>query len=149
MNLTLIVNPNNEYYDNPVSFCEGGSYTWNNQVITASGLYTDTVDNEYGCYDVYKLEVTVNPVYFFTEYDTVCANELPIVWQGRTISQAGTTTVTLHTVNGCDSTYQLILMVTPNYFITETATVCDNEEYVWEGHEYIQIGQRAADTYTI
>ena len=149
VNLTLIVNPNNEYYDNPVSFCEGGSYTWNNQVITESGLYTDTVDNEFGCYDVYKLEVTVNPVYSFTEYDTVCDNELPIVWQGRTISQAGTTIADYHTANGCDSIYYLVLTVTPTFYEEMTATVCDNEEYIWEGHEYIQIGQRIADTYTI
>jgi 3'-phosphoadenosine 5'-phosphosulfate sulfotransferase (PAPS reductase)/FAD synthetase len=149
VNLTLIVNPNNEYYDNPVSFCEGGSYTWNNQTITESGLYTDTVDNEFGCYDVYKLEVTVNPVYSFTEYDTVCDNELPIVWQGRTVSQAGTITADYHTASGCDSIYYLVLTVTPTYYEEVTATVCDNEEYVWEGHEYIQIGQRVADTYTI
>ena len=148
VNLTLIVNPNNEYFDNPVTFCEGGSYNWNGQIITEPGLYTDTVDNDFGCYDVYKVEVTVNPVYSFTEYDTVCDNELPIVWQGRTISQAGTHTADYHTVNGCDSIYTLKLTVNPTHFIPETATVCDNEEYVWDGHE-VEIGILQAGTYTI
>ncbi|MBP5650580.1 MAG: T9SS type A sorting domain-containing protein [Bacteroidales bacterium] len=147
VNLTLIVNPNNEYYENPVSFCEGGSFEWNNQIITESGLYTDTVDNDYGCYDVYKLEVTVHPVYSFTEYDTVCDNELPVVWQGRTINQAGTTTVNYHTTNGCDSTFQLVLTVNPSYFIPETVNICDIEEYVWEGHN-VAIGQHGVGTYT-
>ena len=146
--LHLTVNPNNEYYDTPVSFCEGGSYTWNNQVITESGLYTDTVSNDFGCYDVYKVVVTVNPIYSFTEYDTVCANELPIVWQGRSIEQGGTHTADYHTGNGCDSIYTLVLTVNPTYFIPETATVCDNEEYVWEGHE-VEIGIQSAGSYTI
>ncbi|MBO6051767.1 MAG: T9SS type A sorting domain-containing protein [Bacteroidales bacterium] len=146
--LHLTVNPNNEYYDNPVTFCEGGSYIWNGQTITESGLYTDTVDNDYGCYDVYKVEVTVNPVYSFTEYDTVCANELPIVWQGRTIGQGGTHTADYHTATGCDSIYTLTLTVNPIYLIPETATVCDNEEYVWEGHN-VEIGILSEGTYTI
>ena len=149
VNLTLIVNPNNEYYDNPVTFCEGGSYIWNGQTITQSGIYTDTVDNDFGCYDVFKVVVTVNPVYSFTEYDTVCDNELPIVWQGREISQEGTHTADYHTMNGCDSIYTLMLTVNPTYFFPVTATTCDNEEYVWEGHEHIHIGLREADTYII
>ena len=148
VNLTLIVNPNNEYYDNPVTFCEGGSYIWNGQTITQSGIYTDTVDNDFGCYDVFKVVVTVNPVYSFTEYDTVCDNELPIVWQERTIGQGGTHTADYHTVNGCDSIYTLILTVNPIYLIPETATVCDNEEYVWEGHN-VEIGILSEGTYTI
>lgn len=148
VNLTLTVNPNNIYYDDPITFCEGGSYVWNNRTITESGTYTDTVDNQYGCYDVNILVVTVNPVYSFSEYDTVCDNELPIMWQGRQISQEGTHTATYHTVNGCDSIYTLTLTVNPTYYTPETATVCDNDEYVWEGHN-MQIGQRAAGTYTI
>ena len=148
VNLTLTVNPNNIYYDDPITFCEGGSYVWNNRTITESGTYTDTVDNQYGCYDVNILVVTVNPVYSFSEYDTVCDNELPIMWQGRQISQKGTHTATYHTVNGCDSIYTLTLTVNPTYYTPETATVCDNDEYVWEGHN-MQIGQRAAGTYTI
>ena len=148
VNLTLTVNPNNIYYDDPISFCEGGSYVWNNQTITESGTYTDTVDNQYGCYDVNILVVTVNPVYHYTEYDTVCDNELPVVWQGRQINQAGTHTADYQTINSCDSIYTLVLTVNPTYYTPETATVCDNDEYVWEGHN-VQIGQRVAGTYTI
>ena len=138
--LHLTINPNNEYYDDPVSICEGDFYEWNNQIITESGTYTDTVTNNYNCYDVYKIVVTVNPVYQIDEYDTVCSNELPIIWQGRTISYAGITTVTYQSVNYCDSTYRLFLTVYPDYFYEDTATTCDNEAYVWEGHEHIQIG---------
>ena len=148
VNLTLTVNPNNEYFDNPVSFCAGSSYEWNGQIITESGLYTDTVPNNYGCYDVYKLLVSVNSMYEITEYDTVCDNELPIEWQGRQISQAGTHIADYQTANGCDSVYTLVLTVNPTYYISETATVCDNEEYAWDGHNVL-IGQRAAGTYVI
>ena len=146
--LHLTVNPNNIYYDDPITFCEGGSYVWNNQTITESGTYTDTVDNQYGCYDVNILVVTVNPVYSFSDYDTVCANELPYSWQGRQINQGGNHNAEYHTTNGCDSIYHLVLTINPTYFIPETATVCDNEEYVWEGHE-VEIGIQPAGTYTI
>jgi len=148
VNLTLIVNPNNEYYDNPVSICEGSSYEWNGQVITESGIYTDTVPNEYNCYDVYKVVVTVNPVFQYDEYDTVCSNELPIIWQGRTINQAGLTEASYHSINYCDSTYRLHLTVNPSYFIEANATTCDNEAYVWEGHN-VEIGLLQAGSYTI
>ncbi len=136
--LHLTVNPNNEYYDVPVSFCEGGSYTWNNQVITESGLYTDTVDNEYGCYDVYKLVVTVNPVYSFTEYDTVCSSELPITWKGKTINQAGTTPAEYHTINGCDSIYYLVLTVNTSYNQSESEIICQNDlPYTWRDTNFL------------
>lgn len=147
--LTLTVNPNNEFFDDPVVMCQGETYTWNDQVITESGLYTDTVDNQYGCYDVYKLLVTVNPTYSFDEYDTVCQNELPIVWRGRSFNQASNYDFVYETINGCDSIYHFTLTVNPSYLYEENDDVCANETYVWENHEYISIGQREVGSYII
>lgn len=147
--LNLTVNPNNEFFDDPVTICQGETYTWNDQVITESGLYTDTVDNQYGCYDVYKLMVTVNPTYSFDEYDTVCQNGLPIVWRGRTFNQASSYDFVYETINGCDSIYHFTLSVNPSYLFEENDDVCTNETYVWEGHESIEIGQMTVGTHII
>ena len=147
--LNLTVNPNNEFFDDPVIMCQGETFTWNGQVITESGLYTDTVDNQYGCYDVYKLLVTVHPTYDFYEYDTVCQNELPIEWRGRSFNAAASYDFVYPTINNCDSTYHFTLTVNPSYLYEENDDVCANETYVWEGHEYIQIEQMAVGTHTI
>lgn len=147
--LNLTVNPNNEFFDDPVTICQGETYTWNGQVITESGLYTDTVDNQYGCYDVYKLLVTVHPTYDFYEYDTVCQNGLPIVWRGRTFNQASSYDFVYETINGCDSIYHFTLSVNPSYLFEENDDVCTNETYVWEGHETVEIGQLAVGTHII
>ena len=139
--LALTVNPSNTHTDQPVDLCAGGSYTWRGQTLTETGLYTDTVVNNYGCQDFYSIQVTVHPSYAFDEADTICDTELPYNWRGYTMTAAGTRNLNLQTAFGCDSSYHFTLVVNPSYNATETASICQNEvPYSWRGNDYTVSG---------
>ncbi len=154
--LTLIVNPT---YEITVYETACASYTLDRgtyqRVLTESGIYTDTLTTIHGCDSIVHLDLTINPTFYFEESDYVCDNE-NYVWQehehitiGNLAEGIYTIWDSLKTVNECDSVYKLTLMVTPTYdFEAENATVCDNETYVWAGHESVEIGQLGAGVYT-
>jgi gliding motility-associated-like protein len=62
----------------------------------------------------YLLNLTVNPTH--VSYDTVvlCQNQLPLVWNGQTLTSATSTSVTYPNQFGCDSVLNLHLIVNPN-----------------------------------
>jgi gliding motility-associated-like protein len=62
----------------------------------------------------YLLNLTVNPTH--VSYDTVvlCQNQLPLVWNGQTLTSATSTSVTYPNQFGCDSILNLHLIVNPN-----------------------------------
>ncbi len=67
---------------------------------------------------------------------TVCANMLPVLWNGIEASSEGTYDVLLSGSHGEDSTATLQLAVAPIYNDTILATVCDNEHYTFESIDY-------------
>lgn len=147
--LTLTINPNNHYTDNNIYFCQGSFVYWRGQQIAAAGLYTDTVENEYGCYDVYQVTAIQNPSYTFTERDTICPSELPYLWRGNTYTAAGTYDINYYTANQCDSIYVLELAVRESYMFNDTDAVCEGENYIWQGHEHLSIGMMTPGTHVI
>jgi gliding motility-associated-like protein len=62
----------------------------------------------------YLLNLTINPTH--VSYDTVvlCQNQLPLVWNGLTLTSATSTSVTYPNQYGCDSILNLHLIVNPN-----------------------------------
>jgi len=68
----------------------------------------------------YLLNLTVNPTH--VSYDTVvlCQNQLPLVWNGLTLTSATSTSVTYPNQFGCDSILNLHLIVNPNPVIDFT-----------------------------
>ena len=139
--LALTVNPSNEYTDQPVQLCEGGSYQWRGRTLTETGLYTDTVNNNYGCIDIYRINVTVNPSYHFEERDTICNTSLPYTWRGITMNAAGERSLNLQTATGCDSSYHFVLTVNPTYNVNTPVTICESEApYNWRGQDYSTSG---------
>ena len=130
MTLTL-----NQTYNTPVTatICQGDSYSFFGQTLTTSDTYTHTLQTVNGCDSVITLTLTVNPTYAVTDQRTVCPGELPLTWNGKTFTEAGTKTATLQTVNGCDSTVTMTLHVFPTYNVPVTATVCQGESYSFFG----------------
>ena len=135
--LHLTVNPASVIDDNPVTLCQGGSHNWRGLTISQPGLYTDTVPNNFGCLDVYRIQVTVNPSYHAEESDTICDSELPYIWKGFTLNAAGERNLNLQTVNGCDSSFHFTLVVNPTYNESTSAIICQSEApYNWRGTDY-------------
>jgi len=141
--LTFTVNPSN-FTSTADTVCASSlPYQWRNQTFTASGTYYDTVQNSYGCDDVYELQLTVNAVDAVTIYDTVCAGSYYMLNGFDTLTaEAGILydQLTLTNAAGCDSTVTLVLQVMPNYLFETNAETCENAPYEWHGGTYAIAG---------
>ena len=116
--------------------CE--SFSWHGNTYTQSGNYTHTMTNAVGCDSVVTLHLTVNQTVAVTDTRTVCASELPIVWNGVQFAGAGTQTANLQTANGCDSVVTMTLTVNHPTAGDTTAVAC--ESFSWHGNTYTQSG---------
>ena len=78
--------------------------------------------------------VSVNPNYATTENKTICPNELPYSWNGVIFNAAGTQTITLNTVNSCDSNITMNLQVSTILSSNNSISICENQlPYNWNG----------------
>ena len=96
--------------DITAAICQGGTYTENGFNVSEAGVYTQNLQTINGCDSVVMLTLTVNPVYSFTIDATINQGER-YHGNGFEVSEAGTYTQNLQTVNGCDSVIVLNLTV--------------------------------------
>ncbi|MBQ9508194.1 MAG: T9SS type A sorting domain-containing protein, partial [Bacteroidales bacterium] len=122
-----------------------GSLVWHGQTYTTSGTYTYNYTNTSGCPSVDTLKLTVNPTYAVTDIKNVCPSDMPYTWNGITFNAAGTHTVTLETINGCDSVVTMILSVNQTPITHESRTICESElPYEWNGITFNTFGANTA-----
>ena len=97
----------------------GTDYLWSteetNDTISVSPEETTeysvtVIEND--CSDIAEVTVTVNPVYFIEEEETICEGE-SYDWQGNVYEEAGTFNAEYTSEFGCDSIYQLDLTIDP------------------------------------
>ncbi len=103
-----------------------------------------TTINAQGCDSLvsYSLHVHRNRL---TNLDTsVCANELPFEWHGKSFADNGTTplrdTLWLNAGSGADSTVALTVDVHPVYDLHIYDTLCDNQSISFESQELASTG---------
>jgi PKD repeat protein len=113
--------------------CDGESYLFNGdpkKTISESGIYSDTVINEFGCYLISVLDLTVlqKPQDTYI-YDTICSHE-KYYFDGELITETGVYKKSFKTENGCDSVSVLNLLVNESLFIDfdSTVWVCEDDE---------------------
>ena len=111
-----------------------GTYTWNTgvsgpQITVGEGTYTVTLTFNTDEQISETFTVTANSVYAVTDMKTVCESELPYTWNGMVFVDAGTQTVTLQTMNGCDSVVTMTLSVNHSTTGVDEQTACDS--YTW------------------
>ena len=107
--LTLTVNPV-ATTALQASICQGETYAENGFNVSQTGVYTQNLQTINGCDSVVTLTLIVNPVYSFTIDATINQGET-YHGNGFEVSEAGTYTQNLQTVNGCDSVIVLNLTV--------------------------------------
>jgi len=122
------------------SFCEGGFYVWNEQVLTNPGTYTRDFTATDGCDSTVTLLLTEEPATVTNLELSVCEGETVAVGNME-FDATGTYEVVLNGNAGCDSIVNLALTVLPNDLDTETAEICDGETYTWEGGILSEPGQ--------
>ena len=150
--LNLTVNETQVVVSDPIVLCDGESETWHGMTLSEAGIYRDTLLNDItGCRVIHEVMVIVNPTYLFHDTATVCSDELPYVWRGLTINEAGVREDYLQTVNTfCDSIYRLTLIVNPSYHATESASVCDYDlPYLWHGQAIMTAGSYFDTLHTV
>ncbi len=113
-----------------VTNCKDEPYYFDNQTITQSGIYYDTIPTPQGSDSIVMLSINFYPSYSTDDTISIRDTELPLAYED-TIFEEGTTSGTYtfyhQTKNGCDSIINLKLTIFPSYYISETITLCESE----------------------
>ena len=136
--LTLTVNPV-ESTTLSAAICEGTTYTENGFNVSEAGTYTQNLQTINGCDSVVTLTLTVNPVESTTLSAAICEGT-SYTDNGFNVSEAGTYTQNLQTVNGCDSIVTLNLTINLTYNITIDASINEGETYEENGFSESEAG---------
>jgi hypothetical protein len=102
-------------------------FVWNGITVSTGGpaaaIYT--TPNSVNCDSVTTLNLTVNNTSTYTDYDTICAGELPYTWNSIIVTAGGPAAATYTTPNaaGCDSVVTLNLTVSQAVLPTVTIAV--------------------------
>jgi hypothetical protein len=115
--------------------CE--SFTFNNIVYTASGIYTDTLQTIGSCDSIVTLNLTINSEY--SKIDTITECAYFYNWQGTTYTSSGTFTTNVPTSSGCDSLLTLNLTLNHNSYSTFNVSEC-GVSYNWQNSTYTNSG---------
>ena len=145
--LTLTVNPV-ATTALQAAICEGTAYTDNGFNVNEAGVYTQNLQTINGCDSVVTLTLTVNPVATTALQAAICQGET-YTENGFNVSQAGTYTQNLQTVNGCDSIVTLTLTVNPVATTALQAAICQGETYTENGFNVSEAGVYTQNLQTI
>ena len=105
-------------------------------------LFIDSLTTVMGCDSIYTLAAHVFPAYRHVTFDTICSNE-SYLWPGRD-SRPDSLLTNLEsgqyflrdsflTVDGCDSIYEIRLMVGASFISEEHQTLCADDSLDWHG----------------
>lgn len=150
--LDYISNPNAIYDTVTESICQGESFTFNGEELTENGVYFDTINvGADGMSEIQVLILTVNPKYSQTINDTITEGQT-YTQNGFNESISGQYTLTLQTINGCDSTVILNLVVLPtpceNVTTTLEESICEGESFEFNNTTYTEQGVYQANLQT-
>lgn len=117
----------------PVSFCTGDS------VMLADGTYAAvagtmmvTTTNASGCDHVITYDVTENTVAMGASSETICAGDT-MMFGSQMLTTDGVYTMSISSLNGCDSIVELTLTVLPLSSSTTNESICAGDSYPWDG----------------
>ncbi|MBQ2438621.1 MAG: T9SS type A sorting domain-containing protein [Paludibacteraceae bacterium] len=130
--VNLSVNPT-YLFETKATICDNHPYHYRNRTFDQTGIYYDSLLTVAGCDSVYKLDLTVNKTYSFTEYANICDYER-YKFHSKLLYKTGTYIDTLYTSCGCDSVFTLNLHVQPTLRDTTEATICLGDYYVFGGN---------------
>jgi len=112
----------------------GQSYTFNGQVLTAAGIYHDTIGNGTGCDSLVHLHLQVmNPL---TIRDTIRGCN-QVHYNGQVYTASALLADTIHSALGCDSVYHFVqILLHPISPAMAFDTVSGCQAYVYKGAVY-------------
>ena len=99
------------------------SIFFNNQTLTTSGIYYDTLQNVNGCDSLIELHLTINHSSSSTQYATACNSYF---FNNQSFTTSGIYYDTLQSANGCDSLVELQLTINHSLSSTQNITACNS-----------------------
>ena len=147
---TFIANFTKTIYTEAIqaTICSNETYDFNGRILSTSGAYTDTLQTINGCDSVVTLTLTVNPEESTTLSAAICEGTT-YTENGFNVSEAGTYTQTLQTINGCDSVVTLTLTVNPVANTNLTAAICEGSVYTENGFNASEAGSYTQNLQTV
>ncbi len=113
------------------TICPGDSVQLpNGSFETSSGVYLDTLTNQWGCDSVITTAITVETIAVQQVVGGFCQGQSYTLPGGLVVNQAGSYLDTISSALGCDSVLSIQLTEQPTYSITDSATLCLGESYV-------------------
>lgn len=118
-----------------VTVCGGLPYTYQNETLTESGTYEFVFEGEAanGCDSVVTLYLTIFPAIPPTNVAASVCDGQSYDFYGNILTMSGTYSTELPSATGCDSTIVLTLTVLPKLVTNITATICEGEQYPFNG----------------
>ncbi len=101
--------------------------------VTQAGIYLDTLQTVNACDSIITTEVILWPTYNSTVTPAICDGENYTLPTGSSVSNQGTYTDTLQTINGCDSIIITQLTVHPSPVTDLNVSVCFGQGYQAQG----------------
>ena len=124
------------------SICQGESYTFDNQTLNQTGIYTRTFVSTNGCTTTETLTLKVNESAQTNIEQSICQGE-SYVFDNQTLNQTGTYSRTFVGTNGCTTTETLTLKVNESAQTNIEQTICQGENYVFDNQTLTQAGTYA------
>lgn len=127
VSLVLTINNSNSSFDTVVS-CDQYFWIANNQTYIQSGVYIDTLNNQFGCDSIARLNLTINNSNSGSDTVVSCdAYQWPA--NNQTYTMSGIYVDTLLNQQACDSVVSLYLTINNSNSGSDTVTACDS--YTW------------------
>lgn len=113
-----------------INLCAGSTYLFGDETLTRTGRYSKTFLSNTGCDSTVFLDLAISsPINVFLD-EMLCENEF-YVFDGDTISTAGTFVKTFNSTGGCDSIVTLSTTLIPPIITEMEASVCMGEFYLF------------------
>lgn len=111
-----------------VNYCSSNlPYFWNGLALTQNGLYESLFTGSNGCDSVAQLVFSVVQVPESMTIINVCEQDLPLIWNGLSITTSGSYNSVLLSNSGCDSIAYLSahVRIAPDFdFISDRTEAC-------------------------
>lgn len=135
--LELTVNQTS--FNDNVAICDGDNYTFGTQTLSSSGTYQETFIGNNGCDSTVTLQLAVVTSFSENLSETICEGGSYTVGN-NTYTESGVYENTLISSSGCDSIVTLSLSVEENISVLVNETICEGEEYIFNGENLTETG---------
>jgi len=127
-----------------LSICPGDSAFIQGQWTVTHGAYPQTLTGQNGCDSIHTVQLNQSPIHSMVDVQRACDF---FTWiDGVTYTQStNLPTLSYSNVNGCDSTFQLDLIIDHSDSVVEIRTACSNFTWI-DGTTYTQSTDQASIT---